>query len=322
MKIDRLIGIITILLQNEKITAPELAERFEVSRRTINRDIEDLCKAGIPVVATQGYGGGFSIAEGYKFDRSLFTREELQIVLACIKGIDSISKPSALAGLLDKLSGKGQRVFTDDTIMIDLASHYQDSLAEKIQLIREAIGTKCVLSFRYYYGKGEVWRRIEPYRLIFKWSSWYVLGFCLDKEDYRLFKLNRLWDLQMDEETFCKREIPEEALSVGDYLTKGNFHLKAVFEECEKYRLIEEYGIDSFCAREDKKLLFERTFASYENMREWVFSFGDKVNVLAPEKLQEDRRRQAENILHMNRDKDGGEDGDKDDDRDGDKDRK
>ncbi len=81
MKIDRLIGIITILLQKEKTTAPELAERFEVSRRTINRDIEDICKAGIPVISTQGYGGGFSIAEGYKLDKSLFTNDELQAVL-------------------------------------------------------------------------------------------------------------------------------------------------------------------------------------------------------------------------------------------------
>jgi len=303
MKIDRLMGIITVLLQNEKVTAPQLAERFEVSRRTINRDIEDLCKAGIPVVSAQGYGGGFSIAEGYKFDRALFTREELQIVLAGIKGMDSVSKTSDLAGLLDKLSGKGQRVIADNIITIDLASHYQDSLTEKIELIREAVRTRRIVSFRYYYEKGETQRRIEPYRLIFKWSSWYVLGFCLDREDYRLFKLNRLWDLQMDEETFCQREIPEEALSPGDYLVEGKFHLEAVFEESEKYRLIEEYGIESFSVMEDKRLLFERIFASYENMREWVFSFGDKVEVLAPEELQEDRRQQAENILNMRRGK-------------------
>lgn len=89
MKIDRLIGIITILLQNDKTTAPELAKRFEVSRRTINRDIEDICKAGIPVVATQGYGGGLSIADGYKLDKSLLTKDELQAVLAGLKGMES-----------------------------------------------------------------------------------------------------------------------------------------------------------------------------------------------------------------------------------------
>ena len=96
---------------------------------------------------------------------------------------------------------------------------------------------------------------------------------------------------------FSEREIPEEELSFGDYLAEGTFHLKAVFAKSEKYRLIEEYGIDSYSVCQDGRLLFERDFASYKNMREWVFSFGDKVSVLAPDKLQEDRKKQAENII-------------------------
>ncbi len=299
MKIDRLIGIITILLQKEKTTAPELAKRFEVSRRTINRDIEGLCKAGIPVISTQGYGGSFSIADGYKLDKSLFTNDELQAVFAGLRGMDSVSKGSALSSLLDKLSSKGQRVIAEDMIIIDLASHYQPSLTQKIQQLKNAIREKHILSFQYYYEKVEAKRRIEPYRLIFKWSAWYIFGFCLDRQAFRLFKLNRLWDLQTDEETFSEREIPEEELSFGDYLAEGTFHLKAIFAQSEKYRLIEEYGIDSYSVCQDGRLLFERDFASYKNMREWIFSFGDKVSVLAPDKLQEDRKKQAENIMKM-----------------------
>ena len=82
MKVDRLIGIVTLLLQNEKMTAPELASRFEVSRRTINRDIEDICKAGIPIVTTQGVGGGISIMEGYSIDKTLFTSAEIQAIFS------------------------------------------------------------------------------------------------------------------------------------------------------------------------------------------------------------------------------------------------
>lgn len=299
MKIDRLIGIVTILLQKDKTTAPELAERFEVSRRTINRDIEDICKAGIPIVTTQGYGGGISIADGYKFDKSFFTKDELQAVLAGLRGMESVSKGSALASLLDRLSDKGQRILAEDIIIIDLASHYQASLTQKIEIIKKAHKTKHMLSFQYYYGKGEAKRRIEPYRLVFQWSSWYVFGFCLDRQAYRLFKLNRLWDLQINEETFSEREIPAEALSFGDYLAEGSFHLKAVFAKSEKHRLIEEYGMDSYSVCPDEGLLLERDFASYENMREWIFSFGDKVFVLAPKELQDDIKKQAENILKM-----------------------
>jgi len=299
MKISRQLGIITVLLQSDKITAPELAERFEVSRRTINRDIEEICAAGIPIVATQGYGGGLSIADGYKLEKALLTREEVEAVLAGLRGIDSVSRSSTLAGMLDKLSGRGRHVIAEDIIMIDLASHYKTPLTQKIELIKEAIRTKHIIRFQYYYEKGEAIRRIEPYRLVFKWTSWYVLGFCRDRQAYRLFKLNRLWDLRMEEDVFPERALSEEALSFGDYLAKGTIHLKAVFAESEKHRIIEEYGIDSFSVRPDGNLLFEHDFACYGNMRAWIFSFGDKVSVLAPEELREDRRRQAENILKM-----------------------
>lgn len=297
MKIDRLIGIIIILLQQDKITAPELAERFEVSRRTINRDIEDICKAGIPLVTTQGYGGGISVADGYKIEKSFLTEEELQAISAALKGLDSISKTSYLAGLFDKLVSSGKRIAADDIIMIDLASHYQAPLTQKIECIKTAVLQKKIISFRYFYEKGEQQKSAEPYRLIFRWSSWYVLGYCLDRKAFRLFKLNRLWELKITEDPFLPRHIPEEELAFDRYFSDNKIHLTARFEPSEKYRLIEEYGIDCFSTEKDGRLLFERDFASYENMREWIFGFGDRVDILEPQKLKEDRQRQAENIL-------------------------
>ena len=92
MKIDRLIGILSILLQKDVITAPSLAEHFEVSRRTINRDIEDLCKAGIPIVTRQGTNGGISIMENYKISRTLLTNREMQDILAGLRSLDSRSE--------------------------------------------------------------------------------------------------------------------------------------------------------------------------------------------------------------------------------------
>ena len=94
MKIDRLMGILSVLLQEEKTTAPELAERFEVSRRTINRDIEDLCKAGIPIRTTQGTGGGISIMDGYRIDRTILTSKDMQMILAGLRSLDSVSGSS------------------------------------------------------------------------------------------------------------------------------------------------------------------------------------------------------------------------------------
>ena len=103
MKIDRLIGILSILLQEEKTTAPELAERFEVSRRTINRDIEDLCKAGIPIKTAQGTGGGISIMDGYRMDRTILSSKDMQMILAGLRGLDSVSGKRYYGQLMEKI---------------------------------------------------------------------------------------------------------------------------------------------------------------------------------------------------------------------------
>lgn len=297
MKIDRLIGIITLLLQRDKITAPELAERFEVSRRTINRDIEDICKAGIPLVTTQGYGGGISISDSYKIEKSFFTNDELQTMITALKGVDSIARDSYSARILDKLSAVDSRLNIDDTLIIDLASHYKEPLTNKIELIKSAIHNQYKISFNYHSERGDGLRIVEPYKIVFKWSAWYVFGFCIARDDYRLFKLNRLSDLKLVNEHFGKREIPDELLEFNDYFDVKNYSLKAVFEPSEKYRLIDEYGTDSFSETSDGQIYFECDFVSYQNMREWILSFGDKVTVLAPEKLRDDIVLTAKNIL-------------------------
>ena len=299
MKIDRLIGIITVLLQKDRVTAPELAERFEVSRRTINRDIEDISKAGIPIVTIQGSGGGISILDSYKMDKVLLNDDELQAIFSGLKGIDSISKTSYLAKMIEKLSAKDNQIQVDDSLIIDLSSHYQKPLTQKIDVLKNAIHTRRCVSFRYYYEKGESERCIEPYRLIFKWSSWYVFGYCLDRKAYRLFKLNRLWNISVLDKEFIPREIPENELRFDNYFSSKTIHLKAVFSKSEKYRLIEEYGANCYSYTDNGDLLLERDFASYDNMRSWIFSFGDKVTILEPQQLCEDRKKQASAIIKM-----------------------
>lgn len=299
IKIDRLLGIITVLLQKDKVTAPLLAKKFEVSRRTINRDIEDICKAGIPIITTQGYDGGISIAEGYKIDKTVFTSDELQAIFTGLKSLDSISDTSNVNNLMDKLSlGKNAVISNTDNILIDLSSHYKNSLTEKIECIKLAINEQKLISFRYFYIKGEVDKIIEPYLLLFRWSSWYVFGYCLERDDFRLFKLNRLWNLSCSQQYFEQREVPEEQLEFDRYFS-DNIQLIALFEPKVKYRLIEEYGVDSFTYTDSGKLMFKMGFASYENLLSWVLSFGDAVEVIEPKEVCCELTIQADNILKI-----------------------
>ena len=147
MKLDRLIGILTILLQNDKATAPELAKRFNVSRRTILRDIDTLGLAGIPVVTSQGGDGGISIMEGYKIHNSVLTTDELQTLVAGLKSIDSVSKKSNFESLMMKLAPTDAMVSLTDSVVIDLSDHYKDSLEEKIALFKQAISERRTVRF-------------------------------------------------------------------------------------------------------------------------------------------------------------------------------
>ena len=299
MKIDRLIGIITVLLQSEKVTAPHLAKKFEVSRRTINRDIEDICKAGIPVVTEQGYNGGICIAEGYKIDKTLLTTEELQALFIGLRGIDSVSSVPKGHSLADKLSLKNNAIFSaHDNILIDLASHYKGSLTPKIELLKSAIANHSIVEFDYYYSKGETRRLIEPYLLVFKWSAWYLFGYCTMRQDFRMFKLNRLWNLITTDKSFSPRTLQQENLNFDNYWT-NEIKLTALFNKSVKYRLIDEWGTDCYTVTKDERLFFENCFTSYDNLLQWVLSFGDKVEVLEPKYLRDDLGNQAKSLLKL-----------------------
>ena len=286
MKIDRQIGILSILLQKDTVTAPYLAEQFEVSRRTINRDIEDLCKAGIPILTRQGVNGGISIMENYKMDRMLFTNAEIQDILAGLRSLDSVNGTNRYSKLMEKLSiGSSDFMVGNQSVLIDLSSWYKSSLAPKIEIIRESIDRCRELEFIYYSPKGESARCIEPYYLIFRWSSWYVWGWCKERNDFRLFKLNRMDKLKMSELVFVKRQTTIPDLS-NEMIFSGGIQVKALFDPECKWRLVEEFGSGCFKIQEDGRLLFQADYTNKENLVTWLMSFRDKVELLEPEEIR------------------------------------
>jgi predicted DNA-binding transcriptional regulator YafY len=296
MKLDRLLGILTTLWQNDRVTAPELAEKFDVSRRTIGRDIDALCIAGIPVVTHQGIGGVISIAEGFKLDKSVLTADELSGIIAALKGIGSVSPHSNIERTLEKLhADSGAVVSLREPIIIDLSSYNNEQLMAKIELIKQAVLETRIIEFDYFYDKGDTHRRIEPYFVIFQWSAWYVFGFCLERQDWRLFKLLRLWSLTLCDEKYMPKEIPPEKRDFNTHYTR-DLKLVALFDPSVKYHLIETYGLDCY-TETDNGLLFELGFANRDFLIGWLLGFGDKVKVLEPADVLTDIKTAAEKIL-------------------------
>ena len=295
MKLDRLLGIVTILLQNDRVTAPELSEKFEVSRRTIGRDIDALCQAGIPVITHQGAGGGISIAEGFKLDKSVLTTDELSGIIAALKGIGSISEHATIERALEKLHASSNAVVSmREPLIIDLASHYKGQLIEKIELIKYAVLESRIIEFDYYYEKGESHRRIEPYFAIFHWTAWYVFGFCLERRDWRMFKLVRLWNLALCEDRYSPRDIPAERRDFNARFT-DDIKLVALFDPSAKYQLIETYGLHCY-TETDAGLRLEIGFTNRSHLVGWLLGFGGKVKVLEPKYIVEDMKAAAEKI--------------------------
>lgn len=297
MKIDRLIGILTILLQKDKTTAPELARRFDVSCRTILRDIDTLCLGGIPVVTSRGGGGGISIIEGYKINKNVLTAEELQTLVAGLKSIDSVSKQSNFENLMTKLAPADAVVSLYDSIVIDLSSHYKDSLSDKIALFKQAIAAYKTVRFDYYYAKGEMLREIEPYFVEFRWNAWYVFGWCKLRGDFRRFKLNRLWNCGLTEKTFTPRPVPTEKATAKDAFHE-QYHVKILFDKSVRFRLIEDYGLHCY-EENDDGLLFTLDYTNKDYIFSWILGFGDKAKILEPEETRAEFTSLLKNVFSL-----------------------
>lgn len=283
MKIERLVEIINIMQEVGKTTMTYLSEKTNVSRRTVYRDIDIICNAGIPIVTSQGVDGGVEIKKGFYFDTSAFTKEELQKIFSGDKGGFSHTDELSLTG---KLVDKGNAIALSDNILLDLSPIYKGRLSEKMLLLKRAIDEKKCVSFLYFRSKGETEPIIEPALLIFRGSDWYIFGYCSECEDFCTFKLSRIWNLQITDKVFEQRDIPIGKLNA---IKKNdeNLEVTAIYDASEKYRLVEEKGMDSFQSTDDGKLIADWKFPNYKMAVRWFMSFGDKVEVVAPTDFRE-----------------------------------
>lgn len=293
--INRLLGIVYILLNKGTVTAGELAERFEVSVRTIYRDVENLSMAGIPIYARKGKGGGISLTERFVLDRMMVSQEEQRRILAALESLEEIGAVEE-GEILSKL-GDFFKEEPVNWVSIDF-SDWSGRRKELFARIKEAILNRHVLTFDYYGRDGELSHRtVEPVQLLFKEYTWYVRAFCRTKKAMRLFKVLRMKRVEISEELFDVEKgrlgKPETDFDTVEVQGEGNVgcsfpQVILRIDRKEAYRIYDRFE------EEEITLLPSGDFEIHMNcvVDDWIYglilSFGPSAEVLAPSWVREE----------------------------------
>lgn len=294
MKIDRLISIIMILLEQEKVSAKSLSEMFEVSPRTIYRDLEAINQAGIPILATSGPGGGAEILNTYKVEKRLFSTSDLTTLLMGLGSMQSNLPSNEIVGTLAKVKGmippekQRELTFRANQIKIDISPWLNaGGLSETIETIKIALQQCRLLRFDYRDIKNQSSeRRIEPYRLLLKGEDWYVQGYCLARKDFRTFKLLRLKKICILAQTFDIRDFPAERLDNARFNDKHLVQAKLRVHEDIRDQIVARFGEDCLTP-EDKEHYIADVHLPVEDLACcYLLGFGNKCVCLAPEQLR------------------------------------
>lgn len=287
MQINRLFEIIYILLDKKRVTAQELAEHFEVSPRTIYRDIEILSGAGVPVYMSKGKGGGVSLLSEFVLNKAVITEAEKEEILSSLKAMGTVGFGEEVAALrkLESLFGRQEESNTD-WIEVDFGAWSDGKKeADLFQSLKRAIIGKKVIRFSYASVKGQMTEReVEPLRLCFKGEAWYLYGYCRERRDYRFFKLKRIRGLEETKEVF-NRECIEPVLCKQQNVHKVKMvDLKLKIQGEAAYRVYDEF--EKYEQLEDGSFLVDIKFPDDEWLMYYIFSFGRNVEVIEPMEIR------------------------------------
>ena len=292
MKIDRLFSIVQILTNKKMVTAGELAAHFNVSVRTIYRDIDILSANGIPIYCSQGKGGGISILDNYLIDKAILSDEEQKQVLLSLQSVN-VTGQIDVGDSLVKLRNVFKKENTD-WIEIDFSNWKQSDVENKIfEDIKHSIINCRIIECSYFNTRGEISKRkIEPYKLVFKGYQWYVYGFCMMRNDFRFFKLTRIDDLVVLDETFERKE----NISVSTKYNTGNnefIRVKMKISSRMAARVYDEFrkGNIEF---NGEYFIVETNIPNNEYLYTYFLAYGSDLEVLEPAEVRDRIRRTAE----------------------------
>lgn len=305
MKIERLLGIVIYLLNRDIVNTNTLAERFEVSSRTIQRDIETLNLAGIPITSIQGTNGGYGIVDGFKLEKQIANKEDYQFITTALMGMCSAYNNKKLETTLEKLLSVGnQGKDINPKIKLDFSVSREGANIDKyLESVENAIDRERILEFNYTNSYGDnTLRLVEPIAVIYKWYAWYLLAYCRDKKDYRLFKVARMRNLKILEESFSiKHKNTEELLAQQEKRDNSKYiDVKIVFKQELRVSIEEYFPNGRITELEDGELMLQFIVPDYENSwKGTLFTYGNKIKIIEPEKLKLEFVLKAKEIIDI-----------------------
>lgn len=289
MQLNRLFEILYILLNKERITAKELAERLEVSTRTIYRDIDALCLAGIPIYTEKGKGGGICLLPDFIMSKSMLSDNEQQEILSSLQGLAQLNITQTDT-TLEKLSATFNKTATN-WLEVDF-SQWECDNTELFATLKTAILERKIIEFDYLNSDGQSsHRQVEPMHLWFKSRDWYLKAFCLLRQSARIFKLTRIRNLMLTDVHFSKREIQHESKQNDLNSLPPMIDFKLKIEPMAAYRVWDDFGNGTL--QEDGSYLVNVHWAEDDWVYRLILSYGEHIEVIEPKHVREKLREKA-----------------------------
>ncbi len=300
MQIERLVQMIFYIADRKHVTAKELANRFQVSTRTIYRDIDTLTLSGIPVISAKGTGGGISLIDGYAIDKSLLSEEEQRNIYQGLQILKASKYPNAEAAL-SKIGAVFKNAAGHKWLEVDF-SYWGSDEDTKIHIseLQYSIINKHRIAFDYINTDLEKSGKVvEPLRLVFKSHAWYIIGYCLNRNEIRTFRMSRMKQIQIMPETF-DRELPQDYSLTPEYKEELDVPLfKLKFDPRIAHRLYDEFQEDQFTICEDGSYLVTVRYQLNTWTFHYLLSFGQYVEILEPETAREMLKEKALEIARI-----------------------
>jgi len=307
MKTERLFAILMVLLSEGRVSASELAKRFEVSARTIYRDLDSLAQAGIPITAETGRNGGIQIMENYKLDNRFFSSSELASLLIALKSLTTANTPMSIQHTAEKLKSLIPASHSDNIerklqqIVVDYAPWISSGhpLTSSHMVVNTALEQQRLITISYENRLGHNSERIvEPHRLIFKENSWYLFAFCREKEDFRFLKLSRIQSISLLDKTFEFREVPSHFLEQS-FSETTLIPVQLRIHRSIKSMITDRFADFNLLEKQDEYLIVEIPFMRDSYGYNFLLGLGTGCECLAPAHVRQELYQQIQAMLHL-----------------------